>query len=432
MSRQLPLFFVLISVVFAFGHNAFGQSIMVGPDEKFEKQVLSLPYAFYNENFGLAGAYVYAVTGYPQKQAALISTAMAGTNGSALAFLMGRDLQMPLIDRLFLDAVFQAGYFQDSDIYTDGNPHYADERAGSNDSDQNDYVTSDGGWDNFFRLRFKYLLPMGHGRDTIITTQVVDRGMLADGATGGQSWNPFTSGLTYLELQPFYRLQQIHDRNYLRKKVKTNGLMVSLFRDNRDFRFNPSEGSAIRVKYRRDFGWFNSSESYTAVDTEMTKYFSLGESDWFRQRVLAFDFWTAYSPTWNQKDNGDIEHRPPTFAGATLGGLWRLRGYPSQRFSDKAAIYYAAEYRMIPRWNPFENWDWLQKYVGVQWLQFVPFVEVGRVAPDWGVQRLNRDMKWDAGVGLRLWAKGIVVRIDSAVSDEGYGVQMMVAQPFQF
>jgi len=432
MNRQLLWIFVLVVVLFSFGHKAFGQSIMVGPDKKFEKQVLSLPYAFYNENFGFAGAYVYAVTGYPQKQAALISTAMAGTNGSAMTFFMGRDLQMPLVDRLFLDAIVQAGYFRDSDIYTDGNPHYANERAGSNNSDPNDYVTSDGGWDNFFRLRFKYLLPMGHGRNTIITTQEVDRGMLVDGATGGQSWDPFTSGLTYVELQPFYRLQQIHDRNYLREKVKTNGLMVSLFRDNRDFRFNPSEGSAIRLQYRRDFGWFNSSASYTAVDTEMTKYFSLGESDWFRQRVLALDFWTAYSPTWNEKDNGKIEHRPPTFAGATLGGLWRLRGYPSQRFSDKAAIYYAAEYRMIPRWNPFENWDWIQKYVGVQWLQFVPFVEVGRVAPDWGVQRLNRDMKWDAGVGLRLWAKGIVVRIDSAVSDEGYGVQMMVSQPFQF
>jgi len=41
-------------------------------------------------------------------------------------------------------------------------------------------------------------------------------------------------------------------------------------------------------------------------------------------------------------------------------------------------------------------------------------------------------VKWDAGLGVRLWAKGIVIRIDSAVSDEGVGVQMMVAQPFQF
>ena len=54
------------------------------------------------------------------------------------------------------------------------------------------------------------------------------------------------------------------------------------------------------------------------------------------------------------------------------------------------------------------------------------------MAPDWGVNRLHEDVKWDAGLGVRLWAKGIVIRIDSAVSDEGVGVQMMVAQPFQF
>jgi hypothetical protein len=29
-------------------------------------------------------------------------------------------------------------------------------------------------------------------------------------------------------------------------------------------------------------------------------------------------------------------------------------------------------------------------------------------------------------------AKGIVIRIDTAVSDEQVGVQMMISQPFQF
>jgi hypothetical protein len=425
------LIWLILLFVFLPCHLAFGQSIMVGPDGKFEKNTLNLPFAFYNESFGFAAAYVYAMTGYPQKQAALISSVMVGSKGSGLGFIMGRDLQMPFLDRLFLDATFQAGYFQDNDIYVNGNRDFPDERAGSNDSDEDNFVTSDGGWDNFFRLRFKYLLPMGHGRDTIISTQVVDQGMLVKGATGGETWNPLKSGLTYLEMQPFYRLQQV-DSDDVREDVKTNGLEVSLFRDNRDFRFNPSTGSAVRLSWTRDFGWLNSSNSWTVVDTEVDKYFSLGESDWFRQRVLAFNFWTAYSPTWDEQDNGDIDNGPPTYAGATLGGLWRMRGYPSQRFSDKAAIYYAAEYRMIPRWNPFENWDRVQKYVGVQWLQFVPFVEVGRVAPDWGVNRLHEDVKWDAGLGVRLWAKGIVIRIDSAVSDEGVGVQMMVAQPFQF
>jgi hypothetical protein len=425
------LIWLILLFIFLPCHLAFGQSIMVGPDGKFEKNTLNLPFAFYNESFGFAAAYVYAMTGYPQKQAALISSVMVGSKGSGLGFIMGRDLQMPFLDRLFLDATFQAGYFQDNDIYVNGNRDFPDERAGSNDSDEDNFVTSDGGWDNFFRLRFKYLLPMGHGRDTIISTQVVDQGMLVKGATGGETWNPLKSGLTYLEMQPFYRLQQV-DSDDVREDVKTNGLEVSLFRDNRDFRFNPSTGSAVRLSWTRDFGWLNSSNSWTVVDTEVDKYFSLGESDWFRQRVLAFNFWTAYSPTWDEQDNGDIDNGPPTYAGATLGGLWRMRGYPSQRFSDKAAIYYAAEYRMIPRWNPFENWDRVQKYVGVQWLQFVPFVEVGRVAPDWGVNRLHEDVKWDAGLGVRLWAKGIVIRIDSAVSDEGVGVQMMVAQPFQF
>ena len=422
----LILLFVLLPC-----HLAFGQSIMVGPDGKFEKSVLNLPFAFYNEDFGFAAAYAYAVIGYPQKQAALISTAMVGHKGSGMGFLMGRDLQMPFVDRLFLDAIVQAGYFQDLDLYVNGNRDFPDERAGSNDSDEDNFVESDGTWDTFFRLRFKYLLPIGHGRDTIIATQVVDQGMLVEGATGGETWNPFETGLTYLEMQPFYRLQQV-DSDDVREDVKTNGLEVSLFYDNRDFRFNPSKGSALRLSLTRDFGWFDSSDSWTVVDSEIDKYFSLGESDWFRQRVIAFNFWTAYSPTWDEQENGDVENGPPSYAGATLGGLWRLRGYPSQRFSDKAAIYYAAEYRMIPRWNPFENWDRVQEFVGVQWLQFVPFVELGRVAPDWGVSRLHEDMKWCAGLGLRLWAKGLVVRIDTAVSEEQVGVQMMVSQPFQF
>lgn len=61
-----------------------------------------------------------------------------------------------------------------------------------------------------------------------------------------------------------------------------------------------------------------------------------------------------------------------------------------------------------------------------------PFFEIGRVAPSWNIKELHSDMKWDAGLGLRLWAKGIVARIDAAASDEGAQVQMMIGQPFQF
>jgi hypothetical protein len=411
-----------------------GQDIFVGPDGKFEEQTLSVPYAFYNESFGAAVAYAYGKVGYPQKQSAILGTVMAGSKGSIMGFLIGRNLRLPWSDRLFLDPIAQIGYFKDADSYTDGNPDFPDERAGSNDSDEDNYIEGDG-WDNFFRLRFKYLLPMGHGKDTIINTYVIDRGLLKSGATGGTSWNPLISGRTYLELLPFYRWQEIKgdDEDI---DVKTNGLEFSLFRDNRDFVPNPSKGSALRVDVTRDFGWLNSSDSWTVVQTEFDKYFSLGPSETFRQRVIAFDFWTAYSPTWEVEGARDgqeiISNRPPAYAGATLGGIWRMRAFPSQRFSDKASIYYALEYRMIPKWNPFNNWPWLQKYIGIEWLQFVPFLEVGRVAPGWNIKDLHSDMKWDAGLGLRLWAKGLVARIDVAGSDEGFGVAMMVSQPFQF
>ena len=63
----------------------------------------------------------------------------------------------------------------------------------------------------------------------------------------------------------------------------------------------------------------------------------------------------------------------------------------------------------------------------------MPFIEIGRVAPDWNLSRLHSEMKWDAGLGIRAMAKGLVVRIDTAYSDEGGGsIHMMISQPFQF
>lgn len=64
-----------------------------------------------------------------------------------------------------------------------------------------------------------------------------------------------------------------------------------------------------------------------------------------------------------------------------------MRGCPCQRFNDRAAVYYSAELRLMP--------------------------------------------KWDAGFGIRAWVQGIVARIDTAYSDADFGVRMMINQPFQ-
>jgi outer membrane translocation and assembly module TamA len=275
---------------------------------------------------------------------------------------------------------------------------------------------------------------MGTGKDTIIGTYKVSGGHLIEGVTGGESMNPFSSGNTFLEFRPFYRSQQI-DGRYVNAKTKTNGLDASIYWDNRDWFANPKKGNSWRLKYSKDWGKFNSSGDWTSMEGEVDQYFQLGEStitSWFSGRILALDAWTSYSPSWDKKSDGSIEDRPPTYTGATLGGLWKMRGYPSSRFSDRAAIYYCAELRLTLRKNPFDRWEWIQKYLGVQWVQIVPFVEVGRVAPEWTMDKLHSDMKVDGGLGIRLMAKGMTIRADFAGSEEGFATQMIIAQPFQF
>jgi outer membrane protein assembly factor BamA len=423
--------FLILLVIAVVNANAAG--VVVGPDGKPKTAILNLPFVFYNQSFGAAAGYVYGVGGWPQPQSTLLSTTIAGTTGSAMSFLIGKDLQVPFVQRWFVDPVVSVGYFKDSETYGNGNPDYTDERAGSNDSDQDNYVEGSG-WDNFARIKFKYLLPIGHGKDTIIGTYKVSGGHLIEGATGGYSMNPFVSGDMFLEFRPFYRSQEVNGDD-VDAKIKTNGMDVGLYWDNRDWYVNPKRGNSWRLKYSEDWGKLNSSGSWTSVEGEVDQYFELGEStltSWFSGRILALDFWTSYSPSWDEQSDGSIEDRPPTYTGATLGGLWRMRGYPASRFSDRAAVYYSAEFRFTLRENPFDRWEWIQKYLGVQWVQIVPFVEVGRVAPEWTMDELHSDMKVDGGLGVRLMAKGMTVRIDLAGSDEGFATQMIIAQPFQF
>jgi surface antigen Omp85-like protein len=414
---------------------AYGQGVTVQKDGTFKPQELALPYAFYNQNFGAAAGFVYGASGWPQKQATLLGTAIAGTDNALALLGIVRDVQAPFTNRLFLDADAVLSWYGTIYSYTNGNPAYRGQQAGSNNSRDNDYIRGPGN-DYIGRVKFRYLLPIGNGEDEVISTYVLDQGLLVKGAQGGSSWNPFTSGKTYLEVRPYWREQEV--RSYFdRLDQKTNGADFSIVRDNTDFPKNPSTGSFVRARYTQDWGYFDSTTKYNVIDVEFAKYFSLGPSENFRQRVLALDFWTANSPSWDDsttKNNGEVVfERPPAWAGATLGGLWRMRAYPTGRFHDQAAIYYSAEYRMIPEWNPFEKNEWIQNNLGIAWWQWVPFVEAGRVAPDWDIRTLHSAMKFDGGFGVRAVAKGIVIRVDFAMGNAGnYGVQMMVAQPFEF
>jgi hypothetical protein len=238
---------------------ARAQEIAVGPDGKPFQQSFALPYAFYNEKFGAAAGFAYGTAGYPQPQATMLITGMGGTEGSGMLFFIGNNIQAPYFSRLFVDPIFSVGYFSDDISYVSGKPKYAGQRAGSNDSDPKNYVLGDG-WDNHARAKFKYLLPIGTGEDTIISQYRFKDGLLVSGAQGGQSWNPFASGKTYLELRPFWRCMEI-DGKYGNYESKTNGADFSIFWDNRDLPANPSVGNSIRLQASRDFGLFESTTS---------------------------------------------------------------------------------------------------------------------------------------------------------------------------
>ena len=404
---------------------AGAQSITVEKGQEFEVKAAVVPYAFYNENLKFGAGPVLFTNGWLQEQMSLIASGFLTSNGSRSVFMLGRDTQLPLLDRLFLDSWVSFGNFDEFESYIDGNPDFPDERAGSNDSREDNFVETSGD-DDFFQLNFKYLLPVGHGRDTIINTYVMDNGLLHEGATGGERWNPLRSGRTYLQAEAFFRSQDL-DGDAADADLETNGIRFSLHYDNTDFVPNPSRGSSQEIALARDWGKLGSDAPWTVFEAEYSHYFNLPTRPGLRQAVLAFNFWTADVLTWDS--GNETPHRPPLFAGATLGGLYRLRGFPAARFHDKSAIYYTAELRVIPDWNPLGRGSWAE-WAEIAWLQLVPFVEVGRVADTWNLNELHSDMKWDVGLGLRAMVKGLILRLDIAFSDEEAGVVMMVGQPF--
>ena len=95
-----------------------------------------------------------------------------------------------------------------------------------------------------------------------------------------------------------------------------------------------------------------------------------------------------------------------------------MRGYESYRFHDKAVLYGAIEYRNTFKYKPFDGRYWADKFK-FEWLQLVPYFEIGQVAPEYNLKDLTSKMKMDAGLSLRVFAAGLIVRLEVAASDEG-------------
>jgi len=382
------------------------------------RRFLAIPYPFYNDTIGSGVGVAAIAEGYVQPRMLAVGSGLFSAQGTYLGFVMVRNYQVPWLDRLILEPQGAIGEFRKIESYVNGNPDFPNERAGSNGSSQDNFIEADGS-DQWVELRTRYVLPVGEGRKDILPRPSVENGVPLSGAA--KPWNPLASGWTSLELVPFYRSQVLDDED--NTTSTTSGFDLALTYDNTDYRSNPSTGSYQRLFASRDWGGLGSTSPWTVVGADLARYLPLGTSHRARQRVLVLNLWTVDCLTW------DAGNRPPAYKGATLGGLFRMRGYPATRYNDRSAIYYGAEYRYTLGWNPLQGIT-LGGRLDVDWLQLVAFGELGRVAPEWDLETLHSQMKWSAGAGLRTMVNQLVVRADLGVSEEDAIVQLFIGHPF--
>ncbi len=421
---------LILAFATAFSLSVRAQSIVLESDEiRLASEYNWLPYAFYTKSLGLTFGVGAGKTAFPQEQASLMGTLAFGTKGTYFFAGGVTDLRIPGTRRLFVDVMASSGYYVDDILYINGNSDFGGERAGLNDSDQENFI-EETLWDSWAEFRFFYLLPFGDGADQVVNTYVIDRGILTAGATGGSSWNPLNSGRMYLRVTPAWRNKTLDMEHNI--TGDTLNLKVGVEYNNFDFPFNPTKGSKQELYYTYDFTSDDRLGGWEMYEYEYGKVFNLNTIPGVQQHVLALNFWTANVPSWETTmvDGEEVvAKRPPYYEGANLGGFYRMRAYDGDRFHDKAAIYGSVEYRIIPKWQPLIE-NKLFKYFELDWMQFAAFAEAGRVAPEWRLDTLTADMKFDAGVSLRGMLMKSVFRLDLAIGDEGTRVIAMYGQPF--
>ncbi|VAW63486.1 hypothetical protein MNBD_GAMMA09-836 [hydrothermal vent metagenome] len=384
--------------------------------ENGEPEAYVFPYGFASESMGYVVGAAGGISGFPQEQNSLVTTALVSTEGAMALYAFFNDYQFSEHKHLFLDMSVGLGKFPQQRAYVDAIDSANQPSAGSNDSSENNFFYADG-LSNWIEVDFKYVLNIGNGKYNPVNIYTLSEGLLVGGASGGEIFNPFKSGRTYIQASFFH-----HNRDYdvdTSSPLSTTGIAVSAKYDNTDFPVSPSKGSIIDVGLKYDLGLGRNRE-WLVGEIEYSKFVKLPVNDFIEQQVLAFNAWTASTFS---------DERPPYYYGVTLGGLYRLRAYPIERFHDDSAVYYSTEYRVIPASDLLRKLTFLE-FAGLQWWEIAVFYEIGRVAPSWDIAELHRDMKSDMGLSLRVMASNNIGRLDFAWSDEDAAVWLMYGRPF--
>lgn len=400
-------------------------------------ETLVLPYLFSTADLGFVAGVGGMAKGLYQKQMTVGGTVYGGgdTKGLGLGLWNYRALDS---ERFFVSAVGMLGRFPLLRAYAplpDETILEGQVRPGSNDSSFDDFIEGSG-TSNWWDVRLEYVMPWGNAAKQSMATYKLQGGLLAN-PTAIDSWNPLETGTSVLIARQFNRYQLYQDKTNQIEDNDLSGavhaLELGFLYDNTDFPTNPSQGSSQYIAFTYNPRWLESKDEWSFVELEASKYFSFGRTSFAKQNILAVNMWLGYSPSWqvNVDEQGvsQVTNNAPFMEGATLGGMYRMRGFRQSRFHDKAVMYATAEYRMTLDYNPIANVKWL-KFLNLDWFQTVLYVEGGRVSPTLAADTLFSDWKTDVGVSLRALTAGIVVRMDITRSKEGTATWLMVGHPF--
>ncbi|USD65047.1 BamA/TamA family outer membrane protein [Vibrio sp. SCSIO 43136] len=370
----------------------------------------AVPFAFSTDTLGTTVGAAGLIKGLIQETDGFVISGLSSSKGTTITYVNYNNFRIGDSILLSMDA-YNAKYA--------GYDYFIGD-SGSNDSSFDQAITTDGEEDRY-RLTMEYVLPFG----AVAKNGIQQAKRPTREITGS---DPSESGVSSVIVEPFYHRRILDVPEAADIPESTWGVKLGYEWDNRNDVRNPSQGSKTNFDLTYSPSTSDGSQ-WVVVEADHSRHYDLGAWEGvFSSQVLSLDAYLADTPTWNQCDQ-EICHRPPEYAGVTLGGLYRLRGYSGERYHGRSAVHYSVEYRVMPEWQPLGSWPVFNWY-DVPWWQFVAFIDAGRVADELNLKTLHTDMKWNAGGGIRFQVEGIVVRTEIAAGSEEGLFRVMVNQPF--
>ncbi|CAH7409565.1 Omp85 domain-containing protein [Vibrio chagasii] len=368
-----------------------------------------VPFYFSTSSMGHTVGLGGFLQGATQEHDTLLGVGMYSNKGSYINY--ANYLNYMIGHNWLASADLYNGKYVDNDYYLGG-------QGEANSSGDSTFTT---GRESKYTMSLKYVLPWGSGANEGSLAVIKPVRELKS------VHNPLTSGVTSLELQPFYSSRTLEDS--VSTPEATYGAKLTLDWDNRDDIRNTTTGSKTTLSYTYSPS-HKDDTSWSKIELETGRYFDLGNlGDLFNKQVLAFSFYGADTPSWNNC-NSTACNRPPEFERVRLGGLFKLRSESAGRYHGRTAVHYSAEYRVMPDWQPLGELPIIEDYYDVSWWQWVAFLDAGQVSDEFNIKSLHSNMSWSTGGAIRFQVEGVVVRTEMAWGSNESSFQVMINQPF--